>query len=271
MVKGKAIAMLVVSLAMGGGALWLANNWLKQQYGAATSPDEKVATVVVAAQMIPLGTPVEAKHIKLTSMPAELAPANSFTMLEEVVGQVAKVDIYSDDIMRAERLSKPGDGSVFASLITPEKRAVTIRVNDVVGVAGFLLPGNFVDVISSVEMDNRKVVKTTTVLENIKVLAVDQTARTDDNKPVIVRAVTLEVTPSEAEKLMTETNRGSIQLALRNPKDAAPVLPPEPLVASLPAPVKRPVVRVRAPVVRPSGSTVTVIRGTEASQTKVRL
>ena len=99
---------------------------------------------------------------------------------------------------------------VFASLITPEKRAVTIRVNDVVGVAGFLLPGNFVDVISSVDSGNRQV-KTTTVLENIKVLAVDQTARTDDNKPVIVRAVTLEVTPKEAEKLMTETNRGSIR------------------------------------------------------------
>ena len=65
-----------------------------------------------------------------------------------------------------------------------------------VGVAGFLLPGNFVDVISSVEVDRQsKIVRTTTVLENIKVLAVDQTARTDDNKPVIVRAVTLEVTP----------------------------------------------------------------------------
>lgn len=268
MVKGKAIAMLVVSVAMGAGALWLANNWLKSQYGAATPPEEKVAPVVVASQMIPLGTQVEAKHIKLTSMPTELAPKGSFGKLEEVVGQVAKVDIYADDIMRAERLSKPGEGSVFASLITPEKRAVTIRVNDVVGVAGFLLPGNFVDVISSVDIGNKQI-KTTTVLENIKVLAVDQTARTEDNKPVIVRAVTLEVTPKEAEKLMTETNRGSIQLALRNPKDVTPTLVPEPMVASQPAPVKRPVVRTRA--VRPSGATVTVIRGTDTSQTKVRM
>jgi len=268
MVKGKAIAMLVVSVAMGAGALWLANNWLKNQYGVSTSPEEKMAPVVVASQMIPLGTQVEAKHIKLTTMPTEVVPKGSYGKLEEVVGQVAKVDLFPDDIMRSERLSKPGDGSVFASLITPEKRAVTIRVNDVVGVAGFLLPGNFVDVISSVELD-RKVVKTTTVLENIKVLAVDQTARTDDNKPVIVRAVTLEVTPKEAEKLMTETNRGSIQLALRNPKDAAPNPLPEPIVASRPAPVKRPVVRTRA--VRPSGATVTVIRGTDTSQTKVRM
>jgi len=270
MVKGKAIAMLVVSVAMGAGALWLANNWLKNQYGTSTTSEEQVAQVVVAAQMIPLGTQVEAKHIKLSSVPSDLAPKTSFGKLEDVVGQVAKVDIYTDDVMRAERLSKPGEGSVFASLITPEKRAVTIRVNDVVGVAGFLLPGNFVDVISSVEVDRQsKIVRTTTVLENIKVLAVDQTARTDDNKPVIVRAVTLEVTPKEAEKLMTETNRGSIQLALRNPKDVTPSMTPEPMVASKPVPVRRPVVRART--VRPSGATVTVIRGTDTSQTKVRM
>ena len=88
--------MLVVSVAMGAGALWLANNWLKNQYGVSTSPEEKMAPVVVASQMIPLGTQVEAKHIKLTSMPTEVVPKGSYGKLEEVVGQVAKVDLYPD-------------------------------------------------------------------------------------------------------------------------------------------------------------------------------
>jgi len=267
MVKGKAIAMLVVSVAMGAGALWLANNWLKNQYGAATSPDTAEAQVVVAAQMIPLGTQLEAKHIKLATINSELAPKTSFSKLEDVVGQVAQVDIFIDDIIRSERLAKSGEGSLFASLITPTKRAVTIRVNDVVGVAGFLLPGNYVDVLVSI--GDRGSVRTNTVLENIKVLAVDQTARTADNKPVLVRAVTLELTPIEAEKLMTASNQGSIQLALRNPKDVAPVTV-APQVANTPVvPVRRAVVRARSS--RPSGATVTVIRGTSTSQTKVRL
>lgn len=106
-------------------------------------------------------------------------------------------------------------------MIPEDKRALTIRVNDVIGVAGFLLPGNKVDVL------NTKGNGTTTVLKNIKVLAVDQTARTKDNKPVIVRAVTLEVSPKEAEKLLTENSKGSIQLALRNPLTVDKVPPKE--------------------------------------------
>ncbi len=178
------------------------------------------------------------------------------------------MDLLPSEILRAERLVRPGEGNLFASLITPEKRAVTIRVNDVVGVAGFLLPGNYVDVLASVELDGKNNVKTTTVLENIRVLAVDQTARTADNKPVIVRAVTLEVTPQEAEKLMTETTRGTIQLALRNPEDVAPnptpVAAAPQLAAVTPPPCPAPKV-VRSG----GGQSVTLIKGVSVSQTRV--
>lgn len=266
--KGKVIAMLVVSLAMGGGALWLADSWLKRQLGPVNPPADQ-ATVVVAAQLIPLGTQVEAKHVHLLQVPKALQPENSFSTLDEAIGRVAQVDLLPTEILRAERLARPGEGSLFASLITPEKRAVTIRVNDVVGVAGFLLPGNYVDVLASVELDGRNNVKTTTVLENIRVLAVDQTARTADNKPVIVRAVTLEVTPQEAEKLMTETNRGTIQLALRNPEDAAPnptaTVTESQKVAVAPPPCPAPKVVRRGG----GGQSVTLIKGVSVSQTRV--
>ncbi|GAA4499531.1 Flp pilus assembly protein CpaB [Pseudaeromonas paramecii] len=265
--KGKVIAMLVVSLAMGGGALWLADSWLKRQRGPVNPQGDQVA-VVVAAQLIPLGTQVESKHVHLLTVPKALQPENSFSTLEDAIGRIAQVDLLPAEILRAERLARPGEGNLFASLITPEKRAVTIRVNDVVGVAGFLLPGNYVDVLASVELDGKNNVKTTTVLENIRVLAVDQTARTADNKPVIVRAVTLEVTPQEAEKLMTETTRGTIQLALRNPEDVAPnptpVAAAPQLAAVTPPPCPAPKV-VRSG----GGQSVTLIKGVSVSQTRV--
>jgi pilus assembly protein CpaB len=142
----------------------------------------------------------------------------------------------------------PGEGSTLAAVIGEDKRAVTIRVNDVIGVAGFLLPGNKVDIINTRKISKTKA-RSTTVLKNIKVLAVDQTARTNDNKPVIVRAVTLEVTPKEAEKLMTAQSEGEVQLALRNP-----------LQQDLP------VAKTRY-VAPPS---VTIIKGTESSNIRVR-
>ena len=96
-------------------------------------------------------------------------------------------------------------------------RAVSVRVNDVVGVAGFLLPGNHVDVVAAYR--DGPDTRSETVVQNVKVLAVDQTASTDKNEPVVVRAVTLEVTPADAEKLVLAEQRGAIQLALRNPPD----------------------------------------------------
>ncbi|WP_080994042.1 Flp pilus assembly protein CpaB, partial [Vibrio campbellii] len=140
------------------------------------------------------------------------------------------------------------EGATLAALIPENKRAITIRVNDVIGVAGFLLPGNKVDILNTISSGKGKSASTKTVLKNIKVLAVDQTAKTNDNKPVIVRAVTLEVTPKEAEKLLSENSKGKIQLALRNPHE-----------------VDKPVV-ARRYTPRPS---VTIIKGSQASNVRV--
>ena len=125
-------------------------------------------------------------------------------------------------------------------------RAVTVRVDDVVGVAGFLLPGNRVDVVAS-RLDQRTRLATTeTILTNLKVLAVDQTASTDKNEPVIVRAVTLEMTPDQSEAIVKAKEEGTIQLTLRNPNDSSvPVAKaaepaPAPVVVSRPAPFGSP-------------------------------
>ncbi len=132
-------------------------------------------------------------------------------------------------------------------MIPEDKRAVTIRVNDVIGVAGFLLPGNKVDVLNTIQYSKTSA-NTTTILKDIRVLAVDQTAKTQENKPIIVRAVTLEVSPKEAEKLLSAKSKGDIQLVLRNPHA-----------------VEEKVVRRYVPP--PS---VTIIKGTNSSNVRVK-
>ena len=149
-------------------------------------------------------------------------------------------------------------------------RALTVRVNDVIGVAGFLLPGNRVDVLSSRKEGNNRRAVTETILRNIKVLAVDQTASTEENEPVIVRAVTLEMTPVQAETLVKARTEGEIQLTLRNPLEDEPLVEEEPepqQVAKAPvaAPSKPTTTRPRS-----TSTTVTVIRGTKVDKEKTK-
>ncbi|MEO7775789.1 MAG: Flp pilus assembly protein CpaB, partial [Steroidobacteraceae bacterium] len=138
-----------------------------------------------------------------------------------------------------------------AAIVSPNMRAVSIRVDDVVGVGGFLLPGNRVDVVASHERDGKAFAET--ILNDVKVLAVDQSASSDKNEPVVVRAVTLEVTPDGAESIMKSRELGRLQLTLRNPLDNSVQL-------AKGAPLPPPIRAVRLPTV--AAPTVTVIRGT---------
>jgi pilus assembly protein CpaB len=171
--------------------------------------------------------------------------------------------------MRGARLSEHLGGSTLASLIAPDKRAISVRVDDVVGVGGFLLPGNRVDVLATKHADgssNNAVSRT--ILENLRVLAVDQTAGTDKTQPVVVRAVTLEMTAAEAETLVTAQTEGKLQLALRNPLNLTkkPAIAQPVALAQIPPPAApKPIVRHR---VGGGSSSITVIRGSEVHVVK---
>ena len=261
MFKRRGAILLVMSLVMGVAAAWAANNWARNQLGIAEQTDVPSDAIMVAALEIAYGTKVESRHIKPLLLPEGTAPDRAVREAAQVEGMVATADIARGEILLQDRFAAHETGSTLAALVQKDQRAVTLRVDDVVGVAGFLLPGNRVDVLATRLDRNTQRATTETILTNLKVLAVDQTASTDKNEPVIVRAVTLEMSPSQSEDLVKAKEEGRIQLTLRNPLAQDPVV----VQAAPPPPPPRPVVRAPRP---PAQTTITVIRGTETSETK---
>lgn len=264
MMRRRGTLLVAASLVLGILAAVGANSWVNGRLNG-DDADGKIP-VVAAAMAIPYGTKVDSRHLRMIAVPAEAVPGGSIAAIDDVIGMVTTVDIERGEILNVNRLAAHDHGSTLAALINENMRAITVRVDDVVGVAGFLLPGNYVDVLAS-RLDMRtKRATTETILKNLKVLAVDQTATTEQDEPVIVRAVTLEMTPNQSEILVKAREEGSIQLTLRNPleKEVAVTPPPATKVA---APVRAPV-RTYS---RPQRSTVQVIRGTRVNNEKARI
>lgn len=261
MAKRRGMTLIFLSLLMAVGAAYVANEWVIAKVMPDQNARDERQQVVAAAITIPFATKVDDRHLRLVDLPEGAAPDGFFTSIEEVVGMVSTTEIPRGEIVIASRFREHSSGSTLAALVDREMRAVTVRVDDVVGVAGFLLPGNRVDVLASRKQMNKRA-ETETILRNIKVLAVDQTAATDSNEPVIVRAVTLEMTPRDAESLFRARTEGTIQLTLRNPLAEEEVAPPPP---------KPQVVARRAPRPRtPPPTEIMVIRGTSVDKTKTK-
>jgi pilus assembly protein CpaB len=218
--KARAIITLLISLSLAGLAAAMANNWISQRLGA-TEQQEAEGQVVAAAADIPVGTKLEAAHLKIVPLSREAISTDNLTSLDAAIGQVVTQPLYNGEILIDKRLSRHEGGSPLSAVIESGKRALTVRVNDVIGVAGFLLPGNRVDVVATRRGSGSRNTISNTIVENLKVLAVDQSVSSDKNDPVIVRAVTLEVTPKQAEQIVKATMDGNLQLTLRNPLDLA--------------------------------------------------
>jgi pilus assembly protein CpaB len=230
----------------------MANKWI-----TARAMPAQVSTptrILTAAMNLPLGTQIGTRHVASIEMIPGQEPAGTFHDEKDIDGKITAVNVPAGQLLMASMFAKEGE-SALAANVAKDKRAVTVRVDDVIGVAGFLLPGNRVDVVATRKDDRTQVVTSETILNNIKVLAVDQSAAANSNEPVVVRAVTLEVTPEEAETLLKGKAAGAIQLALRNPLDESDARHrPESVKAMAKLPVKVP-----APARDPS---ITVIRGT---------
>ena len=256
--KRRGLLLIVISLALAIGAAWVARNWVQARLAGGTAADP-VKQVIVAAIELPFGTKVEARHLRAITLPTNAAVGDHYDKVDQVVGLIALQKVIAGEILLKERFADRNAGSTLAAIVKPDMRAVTVRVDDVIGVAGFLMPGNHVDVVAARMVDQRA--ETHTVLRNLNVLAVDQTASQDKDQPVVVRAVTLEMSPKQAEVLVKAREEGRIQLTLRNPLDKSPTSDDADIVAAA-APVKKPAKHMREAQARPEGSGVTIIRGT---------
>lgn len=226
--------------------------------------------IVVAKVEIPLGAKVTAEHLALAPIPNGSAPEGSFRKVEEVVGRVVITPIGVREPLTNMKLAPEGVGAGLTAVIPEGYRAMTIKVDDVVGVSGFVMPGSYVDIVAVIVPLGQSAASgpiSKIVLQNIKVLAsgarIDQPS--DQRQPTDAKAVTVQVTPKQAEKLVLAANEGKLQLVMRNygdQEDAAttgtnkasllggepPIPDPGPTstksVESKPAPVKAKVRRV---------------------------
>ncbi|WEF32314.1 Flp pilus assembly protein CpaB [Pseudoduganella chitinolytica] len=215
----RAYLMMGLAIVLGLGAVAMASRLLLRQAPVAGS------RIVVATGDASLGQRLGPEMVKLSDWPADSVPAGALRDPLALSGRVLKTSVLRGEPLTEAKLAPAGTLGGLSALITQGKRAITVRVNDVIGVAGFALPGNFVDILVSTQATGTQHSDETIskiVLERILVLAVAQEVSRDDTKPRVVNAVTLEVAPEQAEKLDLARSVGSLSLVLRNQVDPQP-------------------------------------------------
>lgn len=217
----RTLIILGVALISGLLAAVLAARWLEKQSHNDTTQ------IVVARTDISLGQRVVPEMIKLVEWPKNSLPQGAYTSTEKLDGRVLKAALQRGEPVLEAKLAPQGTQGGLSAVIGEGKRAITVRVNDVIGVAGFALPGNYVDIIVNTQKEGERTNQDQTiskiVLEKILVLAVAQEVGRDETKPRVVNAVTLEVSPEEAEKIDLARSVGSLSLVLRNQIDPNPI------------------------------------------------
>lgn len=207
---------LGVSLVAGASATLLAAGWLGTQRSA------PMTNVVVAGRDIEAGQTLDGASMQIVDWPSSALPPGYRGDPSSLVGRVLRTALVQGEPVLAAKLAPDGVKGGLAAVISPGRRAMTVRVNEVVGVAGFALPGNHVDVlVNAQDSSDAGQAMSRIVLERILVLAVAQEAGRDEVRPRVVSAVTLEVTPQQAEMLDLARAVGQLSLVLRNQTDSA--------------------------------------------------
>lgn len=252
------MTILLCAFFIAAGASFVVYRLVGKQIGDGAN---RRVNVLVAARDLEIGTLIKAADLKTGTILGE-APKDAVLKLESAVGRGVISPVYTGEPITEKRLALPGSGGGLAATIPPGMRACAVKVNEVVGVAGFVGPGMRVDVLisgSPAGTDTAGGSKVKTLLQNIEVLSAGANFQRDaEGKPVNVPVVNLLVTPEQAELLsLASNNQTHIQLVLRNPMDRQQVSPPGVEMASLfGSPAPKPLVRVAASVTRPGAHPV---------------
>ena len=265
-----------IALAMGAFVSFVVYRNLQSRTSSKTPPGEDV---LIAADDLQVGTKIEDKDVRFAHFPSGDLPAGVFHQRPKVVGRGVVLPISKGEFILTNKLAGENAGSGLPALIPPGMRAVSVRVNDTTSVSGFVLPGTRVDVLLTGNPQGTNEQQTTTVLENVAVIATGQRLeRNSSGDAQSAPVVTLLVSPDDAERLTLASSQGHIQLALRNPldtkqEDVAAVRSnslykgfAEPAPASAPRKIKH--IAVQAPPPTPTAYTVEVYKGDKKEEDK---
>ena len=270
--KKRAIVMLILSLFAGVVSVLLAARWMGQQAA------EKTVQIVVARSNLLQGQALGAATLITSPWPAANVPEGAFNDTKPLEGRVVRAPVYKGEPILQVKLAPVGTKAGLDSVIADGKRAITVKVNEVYGVAGFLQPGSYVDLLVNLR-DKQDQTLSRIVLERVLVLAVAQnTDRPEEGKARVVNAVTLEVTPEQAEKIDLARSIGTLSLVLRNQVDMKTAgtdgaqrkdlfsKETMALVAETPAPAKAAPVPAKAPPARKSAPRAVAASAAPAQQ-----
>jgi pilus assembly protein CpaB len=275
------VVILVVAILMGGSAAYLTRSWLKDQRASAAL--QPAGTIVVAAESLAYGTIVAPDSVVEIPWFSNSLPEGAFAVKDDLLKDGRRVvlsPLKRGEAVLRSKITGPGQRASLASLLDEGKRAVTVPVDDVRGVAGFVLPGDFVDIVVIADDGSTKRQSYSDILlEHIKVLAIDQVASEGEGQPTVAKAVTVEVTKEQAQKILLATNIGKLSLILSRPlesnsdpnrrvseKDIGRTSP-EPVVRPAPPPPPAPI--TAAPAVPSNTVKVTIVRNGETKEYSV--
>ena len=206
-----------VALALGAFVAFVVYKNLQSRSGANNEPG---VDVVLATNDVQVGAKLGDRDVRLAHVPASVVAPNSYHSISTIIGRGMILPIQKGEFILPSKLAAENAGSGLPSLIPPGMRAVSVRVNEVVAVAGFVVPGTRVDVLLTGNPTGANEPQTTTVLENVAVIAAGQKLeRNAAGEPQSTPVITLLVSPDDAQRLTLASSQGHIQLALRNPVD----------------------------------------------------
>lgn len=267
----RALVILVVALVAGLAAVFLANTMLQKKVSETTEVVQvKTVPVVTANVDLKIGTRLETVMLEVVDWPEKSLPEGTFSSVDQLVGDTSPIvlkTIKKGEAILPYKISPHGARGGLPSKIPEDMRAITIAVNEVSGVAGFVLPGDYIDVLHTTSIGRKDGKPVTRVLlQNVQVLGVDQLSSEDETKPKVVNAVTLLVATEDGQKLSLASQVGQLNLLLRNEYDAS-ILEAKTLELNDLVPSDRPTkVRVYKRIRRPI---VEIIRGLDIKRESV--
>ena len=267
------ILALLIALTLGGLAAYMTASWMEER-ASASVPREvtESGTIVVAARDLNFGTRLSAEDLVAIDWPRDRVPQGAYTSINQMLEEGTRVvlsPMSTNEPVLSSKITGAGQRASLSALIEPGMRAVTIRVDEVRGVAGFVLPGERVD-IALIRQEGGDSVSEI-LLQNVRVLAVDQLANERTDQPTIARAVTLEVSTEQAQKIILASDIGRLSLLLRQPgaelaNDVRRVTRSDLSVPEVASPVAEMPASPETEPRAPAGRTIGVVRGTVRSE-----